>query len=355
MKKIRIFLGGYINFINAQNLNCRALTQHLDKERFKVGAMTLYSGSLSLPNIEGLRLFHVGYPYRFTKYIAFLRGILWADVVYLPKGEICGWNKFWIKALKKKSFRTVEGIFPDYVIAEIEAHGMSYEDFLASFRGYDRLFSITKFVKDYNEKNHGIVTDDKILYLGSDIEIFLNRHKKIEKLHHIVFIGRLKKRKGIYDVLKIAETFPNLNFSIVGNGEEEEILKLAIAKKNLRNVELLGTLTHEELASKLKNMDLHLFPSRSEGFPKVTLETAAAGVPSLVYDDYGADEWITHGKNGYVVHTLEEMIETIRRLEKNPEELDRVSKNAVEMARRFDWKVVVKDWEEVIERLYNEK
>ena len=37
----------------------------------------------------------------------------------------------------------------------------------------------------------------------------------------------------------------------------------------------------------LKDMQLHIFPSRSEGFPKVILETACAGVPSLVYADYG--------------------------------------------------------------------
>ena len=34
MKKVKIFLGGYINYTNAQNLNCRALAIYLDKDKF---------------------------------------------------------------------------------------------------------------------------------------------------------------------------------------------------------------------------------------------------------------------------------------------------------------------------------
>jgi glycosyltransferase involved in cell wall biosynthesis len=98
-------------------------------------------------------------------------------------------------------------------------------------------------------------------------------------------------------------------------------------------------------------MDLHVFPSHSEGFPKVTLETAAAGIPSLVYSDYGATEWITPGENGFVVDTLEEMESTVKQLVDNPKSLQKVSKNAIELAKRFDWKVVIKDWEKVLERL----
>ena len=31
-KKIKVFLGGYVNCTNAQNLNCRALAKYLDKD-----------------------------------------------------------------------------------------------------------------------------------------------------------------------------------------------------------------------------------------------------------------------------------------------------------------------------------
>ena len=95
-------------------------------------------------------------------------------------------------------------------------------------------------------------------------------------------------------------------------------------------------------------MNLHILPSRSEGFPKVTLETAAAGVPSLVYGDYGANEWITHHQDGFVVDTLEQMIETVRLLKENPDLLQLNSKNAIALAHRFAWQLLVKDWENEI-------
>lgn len=37
--KIKIFLGGHVNFLNAQNINCRALSEHLNKERFDITTM----------------------------------------------------------------------------------------------------------------------------------------------------------------------------------------------------------------------------------------------------------------------------------------------------------------------------
>ena len=42
MKKIKVFLGAYINYTNAQNLNCRSIAEHLDKERFEVYTLTTY-------------------------------------------------------------------------------------------------------------------------------------------------------------------------------------------------------------------------------------------------------------------------------------------------------------------------
>ena len=37
MSRIKVFLGGYINYTNAQNLNCRAVAEYLDKDKFPHG------------------------------------------------------------------------------------------------------------------------------------------------------------------------------------------------------------------------------------------------------------------------------------------------------------------------------
>lgn len=45
-RRIRVFLSGVVNDTNAQNLNCRALLEHLDPTRYEVRALTVYSGNL---------------------------------------------------------------------------------------------------------------------------------------------------------------------------------------------------------------------------------------------------------------------------------------------------------------------
>ena len=64
MSKIKIFLGGYINYTNAQNLNCRDVARFLDKDKFDVFILSLYSGNLSKIDINGVRVFNCFYPYR---------------------------------------------------------------------------------------------------------------------------------------------------------------------------------------------------------------------------------------------------------------------------------------------------
>ena len=73
----------------------------------------------------------------------------------------------------------------------------------------------------------------------------------------------------------------------------------------------------------------------------------------MVYSDYGASEWITHNQNGFVVDTLEDMIVVIQNLLETPELLELNSKNAIALAKQFDWKIVIKQWEQEVFKLYN--
>ncbi len=209
-------------------------------------------------------------------------------------------------------------------------------------------------MKDDSLKYYNIISNDNILYLGVDSENFLAKRVD-EKLTDVIFIGRLKRRKGLFEILELSQIFPELTFHIVGDGEGREKEELLVALNSLanhNNIKLHGLLNHAELFNLLKQCALHVFPSRQEGFPKVMLETAAAGIPTIMYSDYGATEWITHGCDGFVVDTLDQMIVTVRMLIAQPELLHATSKNAVSLALKFDWKIVVKLWEKELETMY---
>lgn len=344
-KKIKVFLGGYINSINAQNLNCRSLAIHLDKNKFEVGALSLYSGTLPLPDVD-IKLFKVSYPHKIIRYIAYFRAILWSDVAYLPKGEIYNFCRVLLKLLNKKSFITVEGVIFGTNLQKCIAKLKTKERIRESYNFTNRTYAITQFMADKNREVLNI-NSDGVLYLGIDLSQFEAEESLKKGLKNIVFIGNNMRYKGIDDIYSLAKIFPDLVFHIIGGGLGYDAVK-EISERKLNNVVYHGLKRPDEIADILKGMDLHVFPSRSEGFPKVTLETAAAGVPSIVYSDYGASEWITTGKDGFVVDKFEETVDIINKLEANPEKLTDLSENAIKMAKRFDWQNVIKDWEKAI-------
>lgn len=348
MKKIKVFLGGYINSTNAQNLNCLALAKHLDKEKFDVYALELYSGELQSRSIVGVKSFYCFYPHKISIYMAYFWGILKSDVVYLPKVELAGWNRFWLKLLRKKSFKTVEGILDHEAIVNLAISAGSQDKVIKDMKGFENLYSITAFMSQYNKYKHGLLSQKRILHLGTDIATFLNEEKTVQTLDSIILIGNDLIRKGIYDYLELANLFTQVKFHIVGTGNGKIDINDEVKKRQLENIVYHGGLSHDKLVKLLKEINLHILPSHSEGFPKVILETAAAGVPSLVYSDYGASEWMRHGENGFVVDTLDKMKESIQMLIDNPQALQQTSKNAIAMAKQFDWKIIIKEWETVI-------
>jgi len=351
-KKIKVFLGGFVNFTNAQNLNCLALARHLDKEKFNCFALEIHSGKLHSQKgfIPGLRIFHCFRPSRISLYLGFLWGIWHCDVAYLPKGELWKWNRFLLKLFRKKSFSTLEGIMDETALNNALSSKVTLRNYIESRSYFDKQYSITNYMRNYNFEKIGISTEKKILYLGVDSD-FIQVKANQKPITKVLMIGNDLVRKGVFDYFKIASNYPNLTFYLAGSGNGKIDLNAEINKLKLRNVIYKGSVTTDELKVLLNEVQLHMLPSRSEGFPKVTLETAAAGVPSIVYDDYGAQEWITSGVNGWVVKTIDDMISIIEELISDPQKLEAVSHEAIKLAHSFDWKVKVKDWEEVIEEL----
>lgn len=355
--KIRLFLGGYVDNLNAQNINCRALSEHLDPERFEIMTMRFTEADakdfVPTPGVKYLRL-HL--PARFDYYRIYAQGIAWADVAYLPKGEKDGFCRWWAGVCRTKVFTTLEGLIGETDMSKF-ASDKERKARIERFSKYEpHLYAITRFLKKDVARRRGYHFADKVLYLGVEAQRFLNPAKQTDGLRNVCFIGNMLLTKNIHDFFRAARELTDVQFHIIGAREMGSILvDDYIRQEGLSNVLYHGRLDHAEMARVLERMDIMFFPSRSEGFPKVHLETACAGVPTICYRDYGADEWITTGKDGFVVDTCDEAVATLRHLQQHPELLREVSANAVELGKKFDWSVLVKDWEEVIENIYYER
>ena len=346
-RRPKLFLTAWTNMTQAQCLNARALVQYLDKDKINVGAMVVYSGDLPVLEEPKVKYFRVRYPARIWALVQLLRGIFWADIIYVQNPGRWKLVRWLLKVLRKKSFGTVEGVYTGIALERGMAAFGGKEGICAFHSFPTKSFSITKAMVDKNREAVGLQKCDGILYLGTEFDKFA-AEKTVKTLEEVVIIGADLKRKGIADYIELAKRFPQVKFHVAGGSVGGIDYKAQCEESGLSNIVFHGPVSHAQLKPILAQVQLHVFPSRAEGFPKVTLETAAAGVPSVVYDDYGADEWIETGKNGFVVKTLDEMAAVIQGLLDYPERLQPIADGAREMARRFDWRVLVRDWEREI-------
>ena len=352
MKKIKLFLGGYINKQNAQNLNCNALAQFLDKEKYSIYTMSRDDGNINIDEIQKFAtLFTFNHKIKFLKSWNYIKALYLCDILYLPRRDGLSLILFLNKFFKKKIFLTIEGIFDDFILKQIEKKKKPLHQIVNTINKVQYVYSITHFMREYNQIKIGLNSMDKVLYLGLDNKTFSKKSTINYQLKNIIFIGNDMQRKGIEEFLNLAQTHIDLNFHIVGTPHSINVDKI---NKSYNNVVIHGSKNPIELNEILQTMDLHLSPSKSEGFPKVILETAFVGIPSIVYGSYGSTEWINHRENGFVINHYSEINQLLNELKSNSKLLEQNSKNAIKLADDFNWKNLIHNWEEEIDRIYND-
>ena len=105
---------------------------------------------------------------------------------------------------------------------------------------------------------------------------------------------------GIRAIDKIIENGENVFYTIIGEGEERNILEKLITLRGLQdNVALVGKIT--DASSYLSAFDMFLLPSIKEGLPYVIIEAGLAGLPIIATKVGGVGEMIIDMQNGVLV------------------------------------------------------
>lgn len=149
-------------------------------------------------------------------------------------------------------------------------------------------------------RNECIVTIYNPVILRSNCVPWENR-----KRGHVLFLGRLGKRKGVYDLLSAASRIQTkcakLILRLGGDGELNHVLDYARELRLDRHVETLGWISGKEKERALDSAWLYALPSYHEGLPMSILEAMAAGLPILSTPIAGIPEAVTDGVEGYLV------------------------------------------------------
>jgi len=197
-------------------------------------------------------------------------------------------------------------------IARNSICGVSEKLMLAMVTGFYRfgrvLFAPNQELVDMLVRRTGRPTH--LMTRGIDTELFRpSRRTVTDGIFRLGFVGRITPEKSVRLFAKVeaqlvARGMENFRFLIVGDGSEREWLR-----RSLRHVELPGILRGEELAAAYANMDVFLFPSRTDTFGNVVQEAMASGTPSIVTNAGGPKFIVRDGVTGWVTRSDEEFVQ----------------------------------------------
>ena len=147
--------------------------------------------------------------------------------------------------------------------------------------------------------------------------------------------GRLSAEKNHIVAIRAAhyaiQRGVNLKYCIFGEGEEKKNLKAEILKLGLQSkVYLKGKLKREDLIKKIRNVDIFMFPSLTEGLGLSAIEAQMLGIPVIASNIPALREVIKNGENGYTCNPTDHitMGKLILFLNKNRSKLRLLSKKS---------------------------
>ena len=135
----------------------------------------------------------------------------------------------------------------------------------------------------------------------------------------VTMVGRMEPPKDQALLLRAAFTVGGCRIQLIGDGPQRQELEALAEQLNMtERVRFLGR--RGDIAPLLAASDVFCLASRSEGFPRSTLEAMRAGLPVVVSDVGGSREAVRDGETGFVVPPRDPdgFADKLRQLVKNP-------------------------------------
>jgi len=187
---------------------------------------------------------------------------------------------------------------------------------------------------------------------------YVEEMKPVEKENYIAALGRVHPVKG-YDLLiesfaKIHNQYPELLLKIAGKDDgckadlEELVQKHGLTSK----VSFIGNVSGKEKELFLRKAKCLAMPSHTENFGIVAVEAMAQGTP-VIASKNTPWEIIEKRKAGFWSENnpmdLKKSIEHLLDVK-----MGEYEKNAHSLAKEYDWRHIAKQYQKVLEEIYNE-
>lgn len=157
-------------------------------------------------------------------------------------------------------------------------------------------------------------------------------------------LSRLVPHKQVEDALHVVADLHRagdreVHLDVIGDGWWSSRLRSAAHELGVDHIVTFhGHVPDERKYELLADADVHLMPSRKEGWGLAVIEAAQLGVPTIGYRHAtGLAESIDDSETGILVDGVDEMLSATRKLLDNPAERARLGANARVRAQRYSW------------------
>jgi len=179
------------------------------------------------------------------------------------------------------------------------------------------------------------VDENRFTPIPRDEKILKNMGiKNDEKV--ILFVGKVMKRKGAIDILKmipLVRKEHNIKIVFIGGVDEKSSdffeLNSLIESLNLKDrVILQGKIPNNDLVKYLVCADVYIYLTKGcEGIPRSILEAMACGKPIIATPIAGIPDAVISGETGYIVNDYIEAAEKINLLLSDKNLYNKISMN----------------------------
>ena len=239
----------------------------------------------------------------------------------------------------------------------------NFDEAKRCYNKFDNTVCVSKWVMNYFAETFKIEKPIEVLYNTVETDLILSKaEEKIEDVSfskdcvNICSVGKITKVKGFERLASIHKCLLDNGIKnrvyILGIGEEQPALEKYIAENNLTDSFIfLGYNTNPY--KYVKNCDLYVCSSYSEGFSTSVTESLIVGTPVVTTLCSGMQELLgENNEYGIVTENNEDALyEGIKKMITTPGMLDDYTKRAKERGKVFDKKNTVWAVEKMLENL----
>ena len=236
----------------------------------------------------------------------------------------------------------------------------------SAFENVDIIISNSEYTKKLAvevglDQNKIIVINPGVFPSKEINKEFLNEAEKMlnNKNPRLITVSRFDKRKNHEKVImalrNLKQIYPDIVYTCVGYGEEEENIKNLSKELDLSD----QVIFLKEISQNLKNAliaksNVFVMPSiihktSVEGFGIAYIEAGQYGIPSIGGKDGGASDAIKHNETGIICdgNSLDDIYSSLDLILKNNSYLE-MGKKAKDYSTKFEWDNIVKEYLKIL-------